>query len=299
MKNSIKWMKNKIKKLFSKENKIFSQLDKNDRLVEDTLKKLETIKEEKKEGEVAVFVPKYSTYIKLENYEEEPYREIKGIVFPLGKSYLIILNEKELNHTELSKLILAHELFGHVDFRKRIGKKLEPFFKLIKIVEKDEENHLLKELYYYYQIIFEGLGEAYANLMEMSMGLFNSLKKRDRSAKIVAERFIQLALTYLPYEETYEEVIKKGIEEVIKMQIEGKEKEAFWLLSNLIYMTGTIFLFKIDKIKGGHIANSLTNYAEKKQFSYNEIKELILKLWEYKKEMEKKIDKYLEIFITS
>jgi hypothetical protein len=311
MKNSIKCIKNIIKNLFSE--KIFSYLEKESRLLEDIVKKLETIKEEKKEGELLVSVPKYSTYVKLGKLGKDE-EELGGVTIPpflLGKSYyLIILNEKKLNHREDSELILAHELVGHVDLKKRTEEKLYPLLKqlwdkgekIIKIAEKDERKYLLKELYYhfyYHEITFLGLQEAYAYLMQGLIGLFNSLKKGDKSLKIIAEKFMKLALNYyLPYEETSEEIIKEKIEEVIKMQFEKGREEAAQLIAYLSYIAGTVFLFKMDKEKGGYLNNFLINYIIKKSFSYNEIKELILKLWEYKEEIEKEVDIHLKDYIT-
>jgi len=68
------------------------------------------------------------------------------------------------------------------------------------------------------------------------------------------------------------------------------------LVADLGTMIEILLLFEIDRGRGGYLSNFLINYAEDKQFSSSEIKKLILKLLEYKKEIGKRIDEYFRIF---
>jgi hypothetical protein len=301
MKKIKKSVKDEIKNLFSERERIFSWLEERRELLKEVIEKIETIKEE------ILFIPTYSTYVKVENLKN--YGEYRGTTIPHFLSekiyYWIFISDEVKEPTEL-ELFVAHELFGHVELciEKKIDEKIHPLYeqlfgreeKIIKIAKKDEGKELLRE-YYYYRIILNGLEEAYAYVIQTLMGLYISLKE-GRSVKNVAEELIKVVAHYSHRKETYEEIMKKGVEKIIKMLIEKGVVETSWLVVDLGTMTGILFLFEIDRGKGGYLSNFLINYAENKQFSSSEIKELILKLWEYKKEIEKRIDEYLEFFIT-
>jgi len=146
------------------------------------------------------------------------------------------------------------------------------------LVEKNNKNskkrwgkELLRE--YYYRIVLNGLEEAYAYVMQTLMGLYISLKEC-RSVKDVAEELIKVVAHYSHRKGTYEEIMKKGVEKIIKMLIEKRVVETSWLVADLGTMTEILLLFEIDRGKGGYLSNFLINYAENKQFSSSEIKNL-------------------------